>query len=299
MMEQKLELVQKQIADYIKELESEEILDFCKHLQNGKMLRSRLILAIAPNHPDVIKLCAIVEMIQNASLLHDDVIDDSLLRRGNPSINALFGNKNSIMLGDVFYSKAFFELLDLDKRITKSISDCVVRLSRGEISDVMMSRAFQPDFLKYLNMIEDKTASLVASSAMSASILANLDVKKHYNYGLNLGIAFQIVDDLLDVFGDDKTLGKPAMNDYAEGKTTLPYILLYERSSPKDRQELVSYFKKQDPEISAWILAKMHEYEIFPLAQKIARDYGVLALDAIKGEERLESIARQMIFREF
>ncbi|MCE3038896.1 polyprenyl synthetase family protein [Helicobacter anatolicus] len=299
MKEEKLKQIHTQIFSFIQELKDQSIENFFSQFQSGKMLRSKLMLSICFDHPDIVKLCAIVEMIQNASLLHDDVIDDSLLRRGEPSINALFGNKNAIMLGDVLYSKAFYELLFFDREIAKTLSDCVVRLSRGEINDVVMAQAFCPDKARYFAMIEDKTASLIASSAKSAAILAGLDAKQYYTYGLNLGIAFQIVDDLLDVFGNERQLGKPAMNDFAEGKTTLPYILLYAKLSKGDQEILQSFFKSQDSEAKEWILNKMQEFEIFKDTQKVALDCGMQALEAIKGDEGLEKIVREMIFREF
>ncbi|WP_233709981.1 MULTISPECIES: polyprenyl synthetase family protein [unclassified Helicobacter] len=293
--------IQEKIKDFIDEVDSEVVNIFFKKMQMGKMLRSKLMLAICPKHQDIITLCAIIEMIQIASLLHDDVIDESKMRRGKPSINTLFGDKNAIMLGDVFYSKAFYELTNFDKKISQSIANCVVRLSRGEISDVSMGEKFQEDKHQYFAMIEDKTASLIASSAQSAAILMGLDAKRYYDYGLNLGIAFQIIDDLLDVFGKDEVLGKPAMSDYVEGKTTLPYLFLYENLKIEDKKQLVEYFKISTPEAKEWILLKMEEFDIFKKTQECARDYAYKALESIQGEEniKLEQIVKDMIYREF
>lgn len=296
-----IEKIKSHINQSLKSLENENITHLSSHLSHGKMLRSKLMLAITPNHPKILELCAIVEMIQSASLLHDDVIDEAMSRRGEASMNAVFGNKNAIMLGDVFYSQAFYELLSFDIKIAKSIARCVVRLSSGEIDDVMMSSAFQSDEKLYWRMISDKTASLIAASSECAAILGGLDSEKYRDYGENLGIAFQVVDDMLDVFGDEKMLGKPAMSDFKEGKSTLPYLLLYQRLSAQDRQKLKGFFKQDGLEIREWILAKMHENDIFSLSQEIAKDYGQKALNAISKEknERLESIVNEMIFREF
>ncbi len=296
-----LEKIKSHINQSLQSLKNENIIHLSSYLSHGKMLRSKLILAIAPNHPKVLELCAIIEMIQSASLLHDDVIDEATSRRGEASINAVFGNKNAIMLGDVFYSQAFYELLSFDIKIARSVAKCVVRLSSGEIDDVMMSNAFQSDERLYWRMISDKTASLIATSSECAAILEGLDFEKYKNYGENLGIAFQIVDDILDVFGDEKKLGKPAMSDFKEGKSTLPYLLLYEKLNNQDKQKLKSFFRQDGIEAREWILARMNENNIFDLAQKIARDYGQKALKAISKEknEHLESIVNEMIFRQY
>lgn len=296
-----LEKIERKILSFVGELESQSINAMFGNMQSGKMLRSKLMLAICNQESLIVTLCAIVEMIQSASLLHDDVIDDSLLRRGKASINAIFGNKNAVMLGDILYAKAFYELTKLDRSIAQSLADCVVRLSRGEIHDVMMGENFQDCKQEYFAMIEDKTAALIASSARCAAILANLDDEKYYNYGINLGMAFQIVDDMLDVFGDSKTLGKPAMSDFVEGKTTLPYLLLYEALSLGDKEILQSFFKCDTQEARDWILEKMQVFGIFEKSQNIAKDFGKKALHSIKDEhnDKLEKIIQDVIFREF
>lgn len=293
--------IEKKIASFIEQVDSSFVQELFAKIQHGKMLRSKLMLAICPKHPDVITLCAIIEMIQIASLLHDDVIDEAHIRRGSPSINAVFGNKNAIMLGDIFYAQAFLKLTSFDRNITQNVAECVVRLSRGEIHDVIMGNSFQESKERYFSMIEDKTASLIASSAKSAAILENLDSEKYYTYGLNLGIAFQIIDDLLDVFGDEKKLGKPAMSDYTEGKTTLPYLLLYQSLSQADKQKLKSYFRISSMEAKEWISKKMQEKEIFEKTQDMARFFANKALESIEGENnlKLEEIIKNMIYREF
>lgn len=293
--------IEKKIASFIEQVGSSFVQELFAKIQHGKMLRSKLMLAICPKHPEITTLCAIIEMIQIASLLHDDVIDEAHIRRGSPSINAVFGNKNAIMLGDIFYAQAFFKLTSFDKNISQNIAECVVRLSRGEMHDVVMGRNFQGSREKYFSMVEDKTASLIASSARNAAVLANLDFEKYYSYGLNLGIAFQIIDDLLDVFGDEKKLGKPVMNDYVEGKTTLPYLLLHQNLSQEDKQKLESYFKVSSVEAKEWISEKMKEKGIFKETQDMARFFANKALESIEGENnlKLEEIIKNMIYREF
>ena len=157
------------------------------------MLRSKLILKIAGVNEESIKLCAIVEMIHAASLLHDDVIDEADTRRGQPSVNALYDNKTSIMFGDILYSRAFTELSQMDKRVAYTISNAVTLLSIGEMIDVDLTNSFNKSYDLYLDMIYKKTASLIEASAKAAAILAGLDENKYALYGKNLGVAVETI----------------------------------------------------------------------------------------------------------
>lgn len=297
-----LERINSQVLAWLLEVGSNEALQMSKGLTRGKMLRSKLILAIAGEGEKNERLCAIIEMIQSASLLHDDVIDDATTRRGNPSINTTFGDKNAIMLGDIFYSKAFFELANLDLDVARVVSNAVVRLSSGELSDVKMSEAFNSDSERYMKMIDDKTASLIEASAEAAAILAGMEREAFRIYGKNLGLAFQIIDDLLDITQDSSKLGKPALSDFREGKTTLPYIYLWEKLNSYDRERLQSYFGREiDASDSAWIYSKMVETGALKRAFSLARSLGEEAISRIKeyGCENLEKIMLEMIEREF
>ncbi|OHE21220.1 MAG: octaprenyl-diphosphate synthase, partial [Sulfurimonas sp. RIFOXYD2_FULL_37_8] len=195
--------------------------------QGGKRLRAKLILKIADSNEKAPLLAAIVELIHGASLLHDDVIDEATLRRGVASVNATDGSKTAVMLGDILYSKAFTELVSFEKEIARIIASSVTALSKGEMMDVKMADEFNSDEEKYLDMLYLKTATLIEASAEAAAILAGKDSHSHALYGKNLGLSFQIIDDILDITSDEAILGKPAMNDFVEGKCTLPYIYLY------------------------------------------------------------------------
>ena len=229
-----LQSVKNQIKDFVEVCGYEKALELLEQLATGKMLRSKLILKIAGVNEESIKLCAIVEMIHAASLLHDDVIDEAETRRGKPSINALYSDKTSIMFGDILYSRAFTELSQMDKKVAYHVSNAVTKLSVGEMMDVDLTDSFNSSYDKYLTMIYNKTASLIEASARSAAILVGLDETKYANYGKNLGLAFQMIDDILDITSDEKTLGKPAMLDFVEGKVTIPYLYLYERIEDKE-----------------------------------------------------------------
>lgn len=297
-----LQEVENIINSYIDSLNDLHVKKLFNTLSNGKMLRSKLILNIASSHEECVKLCAIVELIHLASLLHDDVIDESQTRRGKSSFNANFGDKNAIMLGDILYSKAFYELNNFDVNIAKQISNTVVKLSIGEMMDVKMSEKFNNDKNLYYDMIYKKTASLIESCAVCAAMLTCKDVEKYSSYGKNLGLAFQIIDDILDITGDEKTLGKPALNDYKEGKTTLPYIYLHESLDKEDKKILESYFKKglNEHEI-LWIKDKFKQTNALNKSINEAKQLGHLALTAIKDENmsELENVVNMMIQRDF
>ncbi len=213
---EELQQVKEQIKVFVEECKDEKSLELLDKLATGKMLRSKLILKIAGINEESIRLCAVVEMIHAASLLHDDVIDEADTRRGSPSVNALYDNKTSIMFGDILYSKAFTELTKMDREISYTVSNAVTLLSIGEMLDVDLTETFNTSYDKYLDMIYKKTASLIEASSKAAAILANKDKEKFALYGKNLGLAFQMIDDILDITQDSATLGKPAMLDFVE-----------------------------------------------------------------------------------
>lgn len=302
-----LEQIINRCNEWVWELKSQNIDTIYSSIAYGKMLRSKLILAITPpeSYPNlkqkIIDLCAIIELIQCASLLHDDVIDNSLMRRGKESINAAFGDKNAIMLGDVLYSSAYVKLCEFDKKIAQSIAGAVSHLARGEIDDVLYSGEFQPNIEVYYQILRDKTAALIRASAESAAILGGLDSEKYAQYGENLGIAFQIVDDILDITQDEKTLGKPSMGDLREGKSTLAYILLYYKLPESKRKDFLSAFKKTDSSGIEWIKSAFAEHRIIQECQNIAKNFIKEALLSIEGEDnqKLQEVAQSMIKRNF
>ena len=269
-------------------------------IPQGKMLRSKLILQIAPDERGV-TLAAVVEMIHAASLLHDDVIDDASTRRGVASINALFGNKTAIMLGDILYSKAFYELSAMPQPIPKIISSAVTKLSLGELLDVELAKSFNTDIDAYMDMIDKKTAALIEASAQAAAHLAGLDAQKYALYGKNLGLAFQIVDDILDITQDERTLGKPTMNDLREGKTTLPFIYLHQSCDENEREKLLGLFKKElTLDERAWLMERFESSGALEKAKKKARALGEEALEALgSGDGKLRSIMTSLIDRTY
>jgi len=297
---EELKIVKEKILEFVKECEDEKSIELFGHLATGKMLRSKLILKIAGVNEESIKLCAIVEMIHAASLLHDDVIDEADTRRGSPSVNALYDDKTAIMFGDVLYSKAFTELSQMDRKVAYNISSAVTKLSIGEMLDIDLTETFNTDYKKYLDMIYKKTASLIEASAASAAILANKDEEKYALYGKNLGLAFQMIDDILDITQDSTTLGKPAMFDFVEGKATIPYLLLHQRLD--DKTKLESLFKKElNEEDALWIKQQMERTDSLNDAISQAKALGREAIMILEDEnsDGLVKIMKEMIEREF
>ncbi len=298
---EELQQVKEQIKKFVEVCNHKKSLELLDKLATGKMLRSKLILKIAGINEESIKLCAVVEMIHAASLLHDDVIDDADTRRGQPSVNALYDNKTSIMFGDILYSRAFTELSQMDKKVAFTISNAVTLLSIGEMIDVDLTNNFNKSYDLYLDMIYKKTASLIEASAKAAAILAGLDENKYALYGKNLGLAFQMIDDILDITQDSATLGKPAMHDYVEGKVTIPYLLLHERI--EDKIKLESLYKKElTQDESSWIKEQMSITNALNDSILQAKAIGNEAINAVideKDSQTLVMIMKAMIEREF
>lgn len=296
---EKIDLIMK---NFIAELGYEPANTMFARINSGKKLRSKLLFKIAGESEQSLKICAIIELIHLASLLHDDVIDDADTRRGSPSINASFGTKNAVMLGDILYSKGFYELSKFPYEIAGEISGAVSKLSVGEMMDVDLSAKFNDDKSAYETMIYYKTAVLIEAAAAVGAMLAGLDASNFKIYGKNLGLAFQIIDDILDVTQDAATLGKPNFSDFKEGKTTLPYIYLYESLNETDKEQLKGLFKKDLSEAErGWVRANMNETGAIKKSIEAAKNLGEQAIKSVEkfNVDGLENIVKSMIDREF
>ncbi len=295
-----MQRVEKEITRLIQECDYDEVTRLFSMLSGGKRLRAKLVLKIAGEHERAPLLAAIVELIHAASLLHDDVIDEASLRRGVPSVNATDGSKMAVMLGDILYSKAFTELVSFDKDIATIVASSVTALSKGEMMDVKMADEFNHDEDRYLDMLYLKTATLIEAAAQASAVLVGKDSASHALYGRNLGLSFQIIDDILDITADEATLGKPAMNDFVEGKCTLPYIYLYKVLDEEDKKRFVSlHGQVLDASDAAWIKQKMNEHKTveksFELASKLSNE----AMNTMKDDAELVSILETMIKRSY
>jgi octaprenyl-diphosphate synthase len=198
----------------------------------GKRLRPVLavVSALALDYRGLshTKLATIIEFIHTATLLHDDVVDESSLRRGRKTANALWGNAPSILVGDFLYSRAFQLMVELnDMTIQSVLADATNAIAEGEVLQLLHVHNPDTDEAAYLRVIERKTAVLFAAATRLGALIAGADAHMQQclsDYGLNLGMAFQIADDVLDYTSDAETLGKNLGDDLAEGKATLPLI---------------------------------------------------------------------------
>ncbi len=209
----------------------------------GKRIRPRLVLLFASalgfHGPERLELAAIVEFIHTATLLHDDVVDESGLRRGRETANALFGNAASVLVGDFLYSRAFQMMVSVNHmRVLDVLADATNVIAEGEVLQLM--NMHDPDLAveSYLRVIRFKTAKLFEASARLGAVIANASgpvEEACADYGRSLGTAFQLVDDLLDYEGATTQLGKNVGDDLREGKPTLPLLIAMARSSDAER----------------------------------------------------------------
>jgi octaprenyl-diphosphate synthase len=189
-----------------------------------------------------IKLAAVIEFIHTSTLLHDDVVDESDLRRGRKTANALWGNAASVLVGDFLYSRSFQLMVELDDmRVMRILADTTNTIAEGEVLQLLNIGNADVDEAAYLAVIERKTAVLFAAATELGGLLGALppeQVATLRRYGMELGYAFQIADDLLDYVSDADTLGKNIGDDLAEGKPTLPVIYALQKASPAQAQSL-------------------------------------------------------------
>jgi octaprenyl-diphosphate synthase len=209
----------------------------------GKRIRPRLVVlfanALGFQGPQQYTLAATVEFIHTATLLHDDVVDESMLRRGRKTANAVFGNAASVLVGDFLYSRAFQMMVSVgDMRVLDVLADATNVIAEGEVLQLM--NMHDPDLAvdEYLRVIRSKTAKLFEASARLGAILAGASQQienASAGYGRALGTAFQLVDDLLDYDGETRELGKNVGDDLREGKPTLPLLTAMSRAAPAER----------------------------------------------------------------
>jgi octaprenyl-diphosphate synthase len=218
----------------------------------GKRFRPILVLLAARlcgyRGPRAIQIAAAAECLHTATLLHDDVIDGAETRRGRPSVNALWGHRIAILVGDFFYARASMILVeDGNQDILWSFANTIGEMSEGEV--LQLQRSFDPEIPEsvYLDIIGRKTARLLATATESGAILGGVtraERRALHDYGWELGIAFQLVDDALDYLGEGDVLGKAPLTDLAEGKVTLPLSLALKRCTVGERDAAIGAIKE-------------------------------------------------------
>jgi octaprenyl-diphosphate synthase len=208
----------------------------------GKRLRPTILLllsgALGYEAPDKYQLAAVIEFIHTATLLHDDVVDESTLRRGHPTANESFGNAASVLVGDFLYSRAFQMMVECNSmRVMSILAEATNVIAEGEVLQLMNRHDASLNEAAYLRVIRSKTAKLFEASARMAAVLAGCNESTEEScatYGQAVGTAFQVIDDALDYGGDSARLGKNLGDDLREGKVTLPLIIAMQRADAQD-----------------------------------------------------------------
>ncbi len=257
----------------------------------GKRMRPMLTLACAAllGYPGTRhhKLAAAVEFIHTATLLHDDVVDGSGMRRGKRTANLIWGNPASVLVGDFLFSRAF-ELMveDGSLKVLRILSHASAVIAEGEVEQLTAQRRIETDEEQYLTIITAKTAALFAAACRVAPVVAEADEDSELaleSFGKNLGIAFQLTDDVIDYASDAATMGKGVGDDFRDGKMTLPVILAYARGTDADRafwRSAISGERTGDTDLSRAV-ELLRSTEALSDTLERARHYGRRAIDAL------------------
>ena len=257
----------------------------------GKRLRPVLTLASAKmcgyEGERHVHLAACVEFIHTATLLHDDVVDESELRRGQASANAVWGNQASVLVGDFLFSRAFQVMVsDGSLKVLDVLSSTSATIAEGEVAQLMTANDTETSETAYLERIKGKTAALFAAACQIGAIVAErpaVEEEALQTYGLNLGIAFQLIDDALDFSAKQAELGKTVGDDFREGKITLPIILAFRRGSDEERafwKSALEDLEQGDGDLDK-ALALMDKHNALSDTVDRARHYGAIARDAL------------------
>lgn len=264
-LQKELSLVKNLIKNEI--IEEDTISELYNYIfkSNGKRLRAQLsLIASSPNkrkNKSRLKLASIIELLHTATLIHDDVVDESQTRRGVKSVNNVWSNTHGVLIGDYIYSKAFILMVQIgDIKILKELANATNDISKGELIQLDALQNTSITLSKLENISYYKTGRLFEAAAKSGAMLANKDKKYESNISKcakNLGILFQIKDDLLDYSLDEKVIGKPVFQDLKEGKITYPFYFAYRNANKKQKNQLqIMLGKKKQNIISVYNIIK-------------------------------------------
>ena len=256
----------------------------------GKRIRPAICILVAKafgyKGENLMRLASSIELLHTATLIHDDVVDQSLVRRGKESIQAKWDNAHGVLVGDFVYSKAFQLMASFDNpEIIRALADSTNRISEGEVLQLSLKNS---DFLleeDYFEIIDRKTAELFKVSATTAGILSSCnedEIQSLGKFSSNLGIAFQIQDDILDYYGDENLTGKKLGKDFEEGKYTLPVILALKNTSPKNRSKLKSLFRSRKQEDFQNVLEILNSANTYEEIQKVFFFYSAICEEELK-----------------
>ncbi len=229
----------------------------------GKMFRPTILLLFAKmgkdgNRGDSIFSATVIELIHLATLIHDDTIDRSAVRRGLPTLNVMFNDQVATILGDYIYTKAFCELIDRDlPRLVPVVAKTTHRMTVGEVLAIEQKRDIEISEEDYFHLLDEKTASLMGAAAEIGAVLAGMsedDIRKVLQFGEYLGRAYQVTDDLFDYIGNEGQLGKGVGSDLAAGKVTLPLIHAYQNAASLEERDFVrTLSSKKEFDESQWL----------------------------------------------
>ncbi len=260
--------------------------------RSGKMIRPGLVLlagsCCGKIRHEHIRVAAIVEMIHNATLLHDDVIDEGQRRRGLPTINSLWGNECAVLLGDFLLSQVFKMCAELESQVAKVIAAAAVRLCEGELRQVVQRHNWKLSESEYIDVITEKSAVLFSSACYLGAVLAQASERQARSladFGLNAGIAFQITDDLLDIVGDESKTGKTLGSDVDRHKLTLAVIHLLRTVDEREKSAIVNSFlarktRRYDEDALVEMLGRHGSLEY---AKSRAQEFVATAVRALAG----------------
>ncbi|MFZ2294004.1 MAG: polyprenyl synthetase family protein [Polaromonas sp.] len=277
----------------------------------GKRLRPALLLlmcgALGYRGEQRYNLAAVLEFIHTATLLHDDVVDESTLRRGRATANENFGNPASVLVGDFLHSRAFQMMVDAgDMRIMQILSEATNVIAEGEVQQLMNTHDASLDEAGYLRVIRSKTAKLFEASARLAALLAQSSPDVEANcaeYGQALGTAFQVIDDVLDYDGEVSEMGKNLGDDLREGKVTLPLIIAMQRGTDAERATIRQAIETGGAEQMAQIIAIVQQTGALQATRDAAAAEAQRALNALQTlpknpySHALEQLASQLLVR--
>ena len=259
-----------------------------RHILNagGKRLRPAMVALSARaaaedsavNEDRLATVGAAVEFVHMATLVHDDVVDNTAMRRGKPTANAVYGNGVAVLSGDYILARAMRLLaIDGDLRIIRTVSEITVEMSEGEVMEISATGRSDLSQAEYFEILRKKTAVFVEGCCRCGAIVSCANEKTETalaDYGYRLGMAFQIADDLLDYTGDPEATGKPRGSDLRDGRATLPFLLALDASAPCERTTLLAAFGNQaldDPAVLA-VCDLLNRYEAFDRTREAARD---------------------------
>ena len=277
----------------------------------GKRLRPALVLlmsgALGYRGPQRLNLAAVVEFIHTATLLHDDVVDESTLRRGRSTANEVFGNPASVLVGDFLYSRAFQMMVEVgEMRIMETLAEATNVIAEGEVLQLMNMHDAGLSEEGYLRVIRSKTAKLFEASARLAALLARSPaaVEQHCaEYGQALGTAFQVIDDVLDYDGDVLEMGKNLGDDLREGKVTLPLIIAMQRGTEAERLTIRQAIETGGTGQMALIISIVQQTGALQATRDAAAAEALRALNALQTlpqnpySDALEQLASQLLVR--